>query len=88
MNPRKKPKKKARKPSRTKPGEKVVLTKLPPDLRDGLPDEDQRAISDIVGKTITLNGYDKDGRAELEWWDYRDNTGHTIWVNPQFVRSW
>jgi hypothetical protein len=29
---------------------------------DDLPDEDQKAISEIVGKPITFNGYDELGR--------------------------
>jgi len=37
-------------------GDTVVLTELPPGLLDGLPLEDQRAISAIVGKPVLLCG--------------------------------
>ena len=69
-----------------KPRNEVVLTGLPAGFLDDLPDEDQLAISQMVGKRIQLNGYDEDGRAELE---FRDSDGnlHTIWVKRTFVKS-
>jgi hypothetical protein len=70
---------------RPKPGDKVVLTKVPPGLLDDLPLDDQRAISEIVGKPILLNEYDEDGRAELEF-RAEDGTTHSIWVKPDFIR--
>jgi hypothetical protein len=74
-----------RRGERPKPGEKVILTALPSGFIDDLPEEDQRAISAVVGKPILLNKYDRDGRAELEFTDSR-NTIHTIYVNPRFIR--
>jgi len=68
-----------------KPGDMVVLTAVPPGLLDNLPVEDQKAISEVVGKPVLLNEYDEDGRAELEFTE-RDGTGHSIWVNPSFIR--
>jgi hypothetical protein len=50
-------------------GERVVLVAIPPGLLDGLPDEDQRAITAIVGKPVKFCGYDDIGRAELEFDD-------------------
>jgi len=50
-----------------KPGGKVVLKELSPGLLDGLPDEDQKAISAIVGVPIRLSGHDEDGRLKLEF---------------------
>ncbi len=44
-------------PSNPRPGEHVLLIALPPGLLDGLPAEDQRAISAIVGKPVTLLGH-------------------------------
>jgi hypothetical protein len=41
-----------------KPG----LVKVAPGFIDDLPDEDQKAISEIVGKPITFNGYDELGQ--------------------------
>jgi hypothetical protein len=70
---------------KAKPGDAVVLIKVPPGLLRGLPREDQRAISKIVGKPIIFAGYDDDGRAELEFWE-TDHVGHSIFVNPKFVR--
>lgn len=69
-----------------KPGEMAVLTKLPPGFLNDLPTEDQRAISDVVGKPILLNEYDEDGRAELEFTD-QHGVIHFIYVRPEFLRS-
>ena len=69
-----------------KPGEIVVLIEVPGNFLDDLPQEDQRAINDIVGKPIMLNEYDEDGRAELEFED-RNGNGHKIWVDPKFLRA-
>ena len=71
--------------TKVKPGAGAVLTKIPPGLLDGLPNEDQKAISEIVGKTILLVGYDADGRPELE---FKDSEGiiHFINVAPHFIR--
>jgi hypothetical protein len=80
------PKKTARsRKSRSKPGSKVVLAKLPPGLLDGLPEEDQRAISAIVGVPIKLSGYD-DGRLVLE---FVEDSGmiHSIYVDRQYVKT-
>ena len=62
---------------------KAVLKALPPGFVDDLPD-DQRALLEAVGKLVALNGYDEDGRAELEFTD-AEGVDHTIWVNPQFI---
>jgi len=50
-------------------GDSVILVGIPPGLLDGLPDDDQRAITAIVGKPIKFLGYDDIGRAELEFDD-------------------
>ena len=41
----------------TKPRKKVVLQDLPPGLIDGLPEEDQKAITEIVGKPVLLESF-------------------------------
>ena len=68
-----------------KAGETVVLVEVPLGLVDGLPMEDQRAISNIVGKPVRLNEYDKEGRAELEFTDC-DGGIHFIYVSPDAIR--
>jgi hypothetical protein len=50
---------------KAKPGARVVLAEIPPGLLDGLPEEDQIAISNAIGKPLVLVGYDEDSRAEL-----------------------
>ena len=73
-------------------GEMVVLTRIPPGLMDGLPQEDQDAIEAIVGKPVMLVEYDEHGRAELHFDDPIDGrTGdsshtHSIWVAPEFIQ--
>jgi hypothetical protein len=76
-----------RQKKKPKPGEKVRLKALPPGFIDDLPAEDQRAILAVVGKPILLNKYERDGRAELEFTDNKD-VGHTIYVDPKFIKPW
>jgi hypothetical protein len=70
---------------RPRPGDKVVLTEVPPGMLDGLPEEDRQAIAEIVGKPILLIDYD-DGRAELEFKD-RNGEIHFVYVSPEFIRE-
>jgi hypothetical protein len=70
---------------RPEPGEKVVLTALPPGFLDDLPREDQQALTEVIGKAILLNEYDEDGRAELEF-TAEDGRIHFVWVSPEFIR--
>lgn len=65
---------------------KVILAGLPAGFIDNLPPEDQRALLEAVGKPAMLNGYDEDGRAELEFVD-GEVEFHTIWVDPVFVAT-
>jgi hypothetical protein len=67
-----------------KPGRLVILTSVPPTLLQGLPKEDQLAIKSIVCHPVTLAGYSY-GQAELEFIDSQGD-GHTIWVEPDFIR--
>ena len=69
---------------RLPPGSMVVLTELPPGLIDGLPREDQSAISDVVGNKVLLVEYDEDGRAELEFTDTH-GVIHSIYVDPRYI---
>ena len=66
------------------PGDTVVLRELPGGLLDGLPVEEQWAISEIVGKPVRLNEYDDTGRTELEFTD-GEGVIHFIYVSPEFV---
>jgi hypothetical protein len=74
------------KPTKPKPGDLVLLVEAPPGLLEGLPEEDQKAISETIGKPIQLVGYDDDGRAELEFTD-DDGVIHFIYVNPSVIRA-
>jgi hypothetical protein len=67
-----------------KPGDTVILTEAPLGLLNGLPVEDRRAITDIVGKRVRLSGYDDEGRAELEFTD-RAGGIHFIYVSPDLI---
>jgi hypothetical protein len=66
------------------PGDTVLLREVPSGLLDGLPTEDQRAISEIAGKPVQLIEYDDAGRAELEFTD-REGVVHFIYVNPDHI---
>ena len=72
-----------------------MLVAIPPGLLDGLPAEDQRAITAIVGQPVLLLGYDDEsGKAELHFADpFTVQAGssthtHSIWVAPEFVRPY
>jgi hypothetical protein len=68
------------------PGDMVILTAIPEGFLDDLPDGDQRAIKDIVGKPVLFNEYDDVGRAELEFKD-RDGQPHFLFVAPEFIKA-
>jgi hypothetical protein len=72
--------------TRPKPGDKVVLVAVPLGMLNDLPTEDQKAITEVVGKPILLTRYDEDGRAELEFQDDSADT-HFIYVSPEFIRK-
>lgn len=59
---------------------------MPPGFVDDLPREDQEAPLAVIGKRISFNWFDEDGRAELEFID-RQGVDHTIWVDPPFIDS-
>jgi hypothetical protein len=67
--------------------QKVILEVLPPGLIDGLPDEDQRAITTMVGKPMVFERYERNGTAKLEFMD-KDDAIHLIWVEPKFIKPW
>ena len=69
---------------KSKARNKVVLAGLPPGFVDDLPSEDQQALLDVIGKAVFLNGYDQDGRAELEFKD-KQGVVHFIYLDPRFV---
>jgi hypothetical protein len=69
-----------------KPGDKIILPKLPPGFIDDLPPEDQVAITEILGKPISLVSYrDDDGYAELEFTE-PDGTIHFLYVDPALIK--
>ena len=78
--------------NKPQPGDMVVLTAVPPGLLDGLPQEDQHAITAMVGQPVRLVGYDDDGRAEIMFDDPFDvrtdaySNTHSVWVPPVLIR--
>lgn len=68
------------------PGDMVVLTVIPQDFLHDLPEEDQQAIREIVGKPVLLHEYDDAGRAELEFND-RDGQRHFISVAAKWIKA-
>jgi hypothetical protein len=68
-----------------KPTQKAILTELLPGFLDDLPEEDQRALSAVVGTAMRLVGFDDIGRAELEFQE-QDGTLHTIFVARKFIQ--
>jgi hypothetical protein len=74
------------KQTKPKAGDSVVLIEVSVGLIEGLPTEDQKAISGTIGKPVLLAGYDDDGRAELEFTG-DDGVIHFIYVNPTAIRA-
>jgi hypothetical protein len=68
-----------------KRGQKAIVTGLPKGFFDDLPQEDQAAITAIVGKPIRFRGFDDVGRAELEFRE-ADGILHFIYLEPEFIR--
>jgi hypothetical protein len=77
-------KKKQTKKKEPTPGQRVILTALPPGFIDDLPSEDQAAISAMVGKPVMLSEYDEDGRAVVEFKDKR-GMWHGLYLDPKFI---
>jgi len=66
------------------PGDLVVLISVPPALFSGLPEEDQMAIRDVIGKPVRFSGITY-GQAEIEFKDDRGDD-HTIWVDVDLIK--
>lgn len=65
-------------------GDNVRVVEIPAQLPCGLPQEDQLAIRQQVGRTLIIAAFNEDGHAELE---FIDGSGcmHTIWLAPCFL---
>jgi hypothetical protein len=72
--------------SRPRVGDHVVLKGVPPGFLTDLPRSDKTAIAKKIGRRVRLVGYERDGRAELE---FRDSRGvlHYIYPNPRFISA-
>jgi hypothetical protein len=66
-------------------GATVRLLIVPEELIYGLPESDQLAIQSIVGREITVEDIDENGKVELKFED-QDKTIHFIWVSPSAVQ--
>lgn len=73
-------------PKRPKPGDLVVIGRLPSAFLDGLPVDDQKAITGILGKPIRFVAYDEHDRAELEFTD-TDGVIHVIYVETELLKT-
>lgn len=67
-------------------GDSVKVIEIPVRLPQGLPEEDQIAIRDQIGKVSIIQGFNQDGYAELE---FIDNAGHihTIWIESHCLEA-
>ncbi len=71
-------------------GEQALLVDISAQLLYGLPNDDQQAINNQIGKTITLHDFDERGFAEVEFEyvnDLNENIIHTIWVPPNSLEK-
>ena len=63
---------------------KVRFLEAPAKLLEGLPSEDQRAITEQVGNIMEVEGFDNYGHVELVFYD-KSGTNHSIWVKPNVL---
>jgi hypothetical protein len=71
---------------RPKPGTRVVISEVPLDLLLGMPEKEQKALSEIRDKPVLLVSYDADCRAELSFRD-RHKSLHFIYLDPAFIKA-
>ncbi len=72
----------------------VVLVGLPPGFLEDLPIEDQIAIRRMVGKpmkfieitSVVCRG-ERIERTELEFYEEQRGVGHSLFVDPGFIRT-
>lgn len=76
----------SQKDDKPKPGEMVLLVGLPQGFLDDLPEEEQRAILEVVGKPVLLSAYDEDGRAELFFGNV-DGASHTLYLDTKHIKA-
>jgi hypothetical protein len=69
-----------------KPGTRVIINDLPPDLLFGMTEREQNAIAEILEKPVLLVGYDADCRAELSFRD-RNKALHFIYLDPVYIKA-
>jgi len=69
-----------------KEGDTVILLQAPNELLSDLPDEDQTAINDQIGKTMSIQGFDEYSHVELEFVS-EDEMMHFIWVDSSNLRK-
>jgi len=62
-------------------GDSVTFIEIPGTLLANLLPEDQEAIRAQKGNSLTIEGFDAFGNAELEFIDALEHF-HTIWVSP------
>jgi hypothetical protein len=67
-------------------GDTVIVKEIPATLITGLPNEDQEAILECVGKAFRIAGFNSLGEAEIEFTD-SSNDGHTIWLETKSVEK-
>ena len=64
---------------------KVIFLEAPVKLLAGLPSEDQRAITEQVGKVFEVEGFDDYGHVEIVFFD-KFGRNHSIWVEPTALK--
>jgi len=69
-----------------KVGDKVRIISIPPELPQGLPEEDQEAINAQKGKILVVQEVNENSYAELE---FTDTSGqiHTIWLKFRYLEK-
>lgn len=67
-------------------GDVVTVESIPESLVRGLPQSDQRAINDCLGRSFKISGFNDQGEAEIEFTEAEDEF-HTIWIGTACLRK-
>jgi hypothetical protein len=72
-----------------KVGDRVRITKIPPDLTDSAGIDTPGVFKRALGRTFRIEGFDEHGHLELVVAERRPSSkryeSETIWIEPEFV---
>jgi len=71
-------------------GDRVRLLKLDAWFFNGIPEDETLFLKSCIGMNSTIQGFDTDGCAEIEFCVPDSETsccGHTLWIDPSWLEK-